>query len=122
MRIHVMGAVGAIYALMPVPTAQAAMFNNPPVAVNDTATMSCESIQEFGVLGNDYDPDGDPITLVAADTGALGSYAAVAGNVIEFSATYSGVQTVYYTIEDSHGARAYGTLTVNVTFNPSCEA
>jgi hypothetical protein len=122
MRFHVMAAAGAVCALVSASAAPATMFNNAPVAVNDSATSQCESIKLIGVLGNDYDPDGDPLTLVSAETNDLGSYAVVSGNAIEFSATYSGIQTIYYTIEDSHGAQAFGTVTVNVSFRPACEA
>ena len=39
--------------------------NNPPVAIDDSATTSFETSVNGNVLANDSDPDGDAITVVS---------------------------------------------------------
>lgn len=113
--LHVISSIylaGSLIA-QPVP---AAMFNNNPVAVNDTAARTCNTITGVGVLGNDYDPDGDPLTIISA-TALIGSAApSTDGSYIEYDSTsVTGTDTVYYVIDDGHGGQATGTLTVTVT-------
>ena len=42
--------------------------DRPPVAVDDTDTTSEVSAKDLGVLGNDSDPDGDPLRVASVDT------------------------------------------------------
>lgn len=96
-------------------TTPAFLFNSNPVAVNDTASRLCNTITNIDVLGNDYDPDGDPLTIVSV-TGSIGNaQIAPDGLSLEYDSTSSGTDIVYYTIDDGHGGRSVGMLTVTVT-------
>jgi hypothetical protein len=106
---------GSLTATMP---AMAGGFNTAPVAVDDTATVMCGTIVGIDVLANDYDPDGDPITVVSAASG--GGNAAAAGSFVEFEPHTTGTVYVYYTIEDGNGGIASATVTVNVPRRPAC--
>lgn len=96
--------------------APALLFNSDPVAVNDTASRTCNTITGVDVLGNDYDPDSDPLTIVSA-TALIGSAeVSLDGSYIEYDSTsVTGTDTVYYVIDDGHGGQASGTLTVTIT-------
>lgn len=88
------------------------LFNNNPVAVDDTVTRACNTITGIGVLANDYDPDGDPLTIISVTGSAEVS---LDGSYIEYDTTGStGTQVLYYTIDDGHGGQATGTLTVKI--------
>lgn len=106
---------GSVTATAPV---TAGGFNGAPVAVDDTATVRCGTIVGIDVLANDYDPDGDPITVVSADSG--GGNAAPAGSYVEFEPQMTGTVYVYYTIEDGNGGTASATVTVTVPRRPGC--
>ncbi len=75
----------------------------------------------FNVTGNDSDPDGDAITLIGvSNSGYYGSVSVYdASSVDYFASNVTGFDTVTYTIQDSHGATATGTLTVHLT-GPAC--
>ncbi|HWU95172.1 MAG TPA: Ig-like domain-containing protein [Sphingomonas sp.] len=92
------------------------LFNDSPVAVNDTASRQCNTITGVGVLGNDYDPDGDPLTIVNAVAQLGNVEVSLDGQYLEYDSTsVTGTDTIYYTIDDGHGGQATGTLTVTVT-------
>jgi hypothetical protein len=97
----------------PVP---AFLFNNNPVAVDDTASVLCQTIQPINVLANDYDPDSDPLTITSVDwqTGNHG-YAEVDGNYISYSADSVGTDEIYYSVSDGNGGTATAKLTVTIT-------
>jgi hypothetical protein len=93
--------------------------NQPPVAVNDTLLMRPGHPAFVDVLANDSDPDGDPLTLV---TGGLtvpsGITATISDGGILVEASQSTTQKVIqYTVSDSHGSEAVGTLRVTVDPN-----
>lgn len=71
----------------------------------------------FVVTGNDSDPDGDAITLIGvSNSGFYGSVSVFDANTVDyFASNHTGTDTVTYTIQDSHGATATGTLTVHVS-------
>lgn len=95
--------------------------NVPPVAVNDPRTVLRGSGPvTVTVLGNDVDPEGQPLTLVSAFA-ALGT--AVAGT--DGTVTYTPPQgeaaatvdfdTVVYEIEDVEGARDTGQIDITIS-------
>ncbi len=96
--------------------------NQPPVAVDDTryATQDVTLLipAADGVLINDEDPDGDPLTVVAADessvAGASVMVAPDGGFSYEPPPGFSGCDRFGYTIEDSDGASDSAEVTVLV--------
>jgi hypothetical protein len=90
--------------------------NQPPVAVNDSLTMRPGHSVLVDVLANDSDPDGDPLTLVKGGlTVPAGITATISDGGVLVSATQTTAQKiVQYTVSDSHGAEATGTLRVTV--------
>ena len=107
--------------------------NDPPVAVNDTASTNDGSPAiQINVLSNDSDPDGDALTVTGTSGGA-GSTSLQAGRspahgIVAFTPTgvtyaatpgFVGTDTFDYTISD--GA-ATATATVTVTVGASLAA
>ncbi len=90
--------------------------NDPPVAVDDTATVNEDSSNNsINVTSNDTDVDGDNLSVSAASTGT-GSVTFGGDNVIYTPpANFSGVATVDYTVSDGNGGTDDGVLTVTVT-------
>ena len=92
--------------------------NQPPVAVDDMATMpnTIPSIA-IDVLANDFDPDGDPLTIVAVSVPApFGSTQISMNNMIIFDNNgQSGNATFNYTISDGHGHIASAQVSVFVS-------
>jgi len=95
--------------------------NRPPVAQNDYA--SCDGIVFIPVLANDYDPDGDPLTIVSVSQPMCGT-AWISGNGIEYTtmgwscATPPGPgvhDSFTYTISDGRGGYATATVFVTIT-------
>jgi len=96
------------------------VLGNPPVAVDDTGTTSEDTPIVISVLANDFDPDGDPLTVISTSSPATGT---VVINLPPptYTITYnppkdfSGIVTFNYTISD-------GTFTdvgmVTITVNP----
>jgi len=81
--------------------------NNPPVTANDLLLSYCGS-GSVNVIANDSDPDGDPITAISV-TGGMGSYI-TGGNTVVVTSGTGGSLT--YTIQDTGGATAQGTVSV----------
>src|SRR5690606_20189388 len=70
------------------------------------------------VLANDFDPEGDPLTIISVGTPATGT-AVIAGNEILYTAgsTFPGNDAFTYTISDGNGGTA--SATVRVTGPPA---
>lgn len=92
--------------------------NQPPVAVDDTATTTAGTPVNVSVLTNDSDPDGDALTVTSFTQGANGTVTFVA-NVATYTpaAGLTGNDSFTYTISDGHGGSA--TATVNVSVSPT---
>lgn len=93
----------------------------PPVPVPDAATVaSSGGAASIGVLGNDVDVNGGGLTLSAVTiTNAAPAGAgtvSVAANAVRYTPTlaYAGLVTVSYTVTDSIGQTAMGTLLITV--------
>jgi large repetitive protein len=89
--------------------------NIPPVAVNDVATTTEDTPVTVGVLTNDSDPDGDPLTITSASA-TNGSVVINANGTVTFTPNpdFNGIAVVSYTISDGNGGNSTATLTVNV--------
>ncbi|WP_338243384.1 Ig-like domain-containing protein [Aurantiacibacter hainanensis] len=93
--------------------------NTPPVAEDDIITLepgASGTIPVFALLDNDFDPDGDSISLVSIGSSVDGwdfSYDPSTGLIAYAANTASGLgQTVEYVISDTSGSTATATVTV----------
>jgi hypothetical protein len=89
--------------------------NTPPVAVNDVFQMTSNSgTERIRVLDNDYDAEGDRITLVSVQ-GATNGGVSISGKTVLFTIfnSVAGTGGFSYTIRDQLGATAVGTVIVN---------
>jgi subtilisin-like proprotein convertase family protein len=94
--------------------------NDPPVAVDDSATTNEDTPVAIAVLSNDSDPDGQPLSIIAVGTPSQGQ-ATIAGDTVQYIPTLNlyGTDSFTYTISD--GALS-ATATVAVTINPVNDA
>ncbi|HVF19509.1 MAG TPA: Ig-like domain-containing protein [Mycobacteriales bacterium] len=93
-----------------------AISNDPPVAANDTTTVAEDGFVAIPVLGNDTDPDGDPLTVGTVSTPAHGSVTETAG-VVTYTpaANYTGPDSFTYEACDPSGLCDTATVTITVT-------
>jgi len=95
--------------------------NRPPVAAADSVSEvdDDEAGVTFNVLSNDFDPDGDSLTLSSVDkTGiAFGTLIDNGGGSFTFvpEAAHTGVTSFMYVVSDGHGGAATATATITVT-------
>ena len=89
--------------------------NAAPVAVNDIALPPVLGAFSIDVLPNDFDPDGDQLTIVSLGLPGQGT-ATHDGTSVQFTpeAGAAGVDAFTYTIHDGRGG--FATATVTVTF------
>jgi len=96
------------------------LVNNPPVAVDDSATTDEDTPVDFNVLANDSDPDGDTLTVSDHDTSSTqgGTVSCADTGACTYSprAGFNGTDTFAYTVSDDNGST--DTATVTVTVNP----
>ena len=92
-----------------------AAVNDAPVAVADTASTVEDTPVTIGVLGNDSDVDGDPLSVTSASA-TNGSVAIGAGGSLTYTpnADFFGTDTISYTISDGAGGTATGSVAVSV--------
>jgi hypothetical protein len=97
--------------------------NNPPVANPDSASVATCTSATINVVQNDTDPDGDlPLTLIAVSSGNFGFTSVASSTSVGYDAGgSSGTDHLTYTIRDSRGATATGSLQVAV-FSHLCNA
>jgi hypothetical protein len=90
--------------------------NDDPIAVDDTKTMGEDSSQAIPVLGNDSDPDGDPLTIAGVVDGTHGTVTNNGSNVSYTpDSDWNGIDTFTYTVSDGNGGSAAAQVTVTVT-------
>jgi hypothetical protein len=94
--------------------------HQPPVAVDDSATVRVGDVTTVSVLDNDYSPDNEPFTLdpKLKDTTneGQGATAFVSGKTVRYQApTTPGQYSVSYTISDKWQQSAVATVTFVVT-------
>jgi outer membrane protein OmpA-like peptidoglycan-associated protein len=90
--------------------------NQPPDAVDDSASTAPGTPVTISVLANDTDPDGDALTEVATRTPANGTVAINAGGTVTYTpaAGFVGTDTFTYTITDPDGLTDTATVSVAV--------
>lgn len=90
--------------------------NDPPAAVDDTATTSENTAVTIDVLNNDSDADGDTLTV---DSVTQGTHGSVINNDDDVTYTpdagFSGTDSFTYTVSDGKGGTDTATVTVTVT-------
>ncbi len=99
--------------------------NQAPVAEPDPVTTREGREVQFDVLGNDHDPDQDPLTITEASAPSHGTLECPSSDwEIQPACTYApdpgylGTDTFTYTIDDSYGETASATVTITmVPFN-----
>ncbi len=93
----------------------------PPVAVNDSTSASRCQTKTVNVTSNDSDPDGHlPLTVIAASIGAMDASPSLPASVTFTAPDAAGTFPITYTIQDTSGATANGTLSVTVSSSPLC--
>ena len=91
--------------------------NKSPVALDDTLSILKDSgAISVDVLANDFDPEGQPLSLVSA-LAALGTAVAETNNTVTYTppAGISGFDTVVYTIVDDVGQARTGQINITIT-------
>ncbi|HMN28067.1 MAG TPA: Ig-like domain-containing protein [Caldilineaceae bacterium] len=89
--------------------------NEPPLAIDDTATTVTSQPVTIPVLANDSDPDGEPLSVIVVPTPQHGT-ASNQGNgslVYTSTAAFVGTDLFSYTVSDG-ALRATATVTVTV--------
>ena len=105
---------------------RAVLSNAPPVATDDgyfsAVAGQPDSISVATLLSNDFDPNGDTISIVSVDGGADGTASLDGlGNVLYTANTgFVGATTFQYTITDGNGGVA--TASVNIRVRPPAAA
>ena len=95
--------------------------NDPPVAANDTYSTNEDTpltVAAPGVLGNDTDMDGDPLTAVLVAAPDHGTLSLNSNGSFTYSpaANYNGPDSFTYRAND--GTANSNTATVSITVNP----
>ena len=91
--------------------------NNPPVAVNDSATTDENTPITVNVLANDRDSDGDPIQLLDFTTPDNGTVDRQSNNGLAYTpdSGFTGNDSFIYSISDGNGGTDTATVNVTVT-------
>ncbi|MFM9914845.1 MAG: Ig-like domain-containing protein, partial [Rhizobacter sp.] len=96
--------------------------NDAPDAIDDTASAPHNTSISVPVLGNDTDPDGDPLTVTSATlvNPGQGSVSIGPNGTLQFTPApgFSGTALVSYTVSDGHGGTDTATLTITVAAAP----
>jgi large repetitive protein len=89
--------------------------NPPPIAVDDTAVAPAGVPTNITLLGNDSDPDGDPLTVISA-TSPNGKVVINPDGTLTFTAdpSFFGDTVITYRISDGNGGFANAQVLVNV--------
>ncbi len=107
----------SITIVVPVPP------NQPPVARDDSTLTAQNTAVTITVLGNDFDPDNDPISITGVTQGTNGTVTnTTATTTYTPNAGFNGVDAFTYSIADNRGGIAQATVTVTVDQPPQVNA
>ena len=92
--------------------------NQPPVAVNDSASVNEDGSVDIAVLGNDSDPDDDPLDVTGVSNPPHGTSSVNPNDTIHYQpdGNYNGADSFSYTLSDGNGGSDTGN--VSMTVNP----
>ncbi len=93
-----------------------AVLNPPPIVESDFASTDEDLPVLINVLGNDSDPDGDPLTIIDTTPPANGTVTINPDGSITYTPNpgFNGTDTFTYTLEDGDGGTSTATVTVVV--------
>ncbi|MGC9528656.1 MAG: Ig-like domain-containing protein, partial [Limnospira sp.] len=104
------------------------ILNSNPIASNNSATTPSNSPVNVNVLGNDYDGDGDILSLVDFTSGENGDVSRDDNGTPKIltddsliytpNTGFNGSDTFTYTVDDGNGGTDTGTVVVEVTNSP----
>ncbi|HLZ77169.1 Ig-like domain-containing protein [Phenylobacterium sp.] len=91
--------------------------NTAPVAYNDSVSTTWLAAKTFDPRENDYDPNGDTLTITTIGPAAHGTATLNGGASVTYTPTpnYVGTDSFTYAISDGRGGTASATITVAVT-------
>src|SRR6266542_934550 len=98
--------------------------DHPPIVKDDTANTTTAKPVTIAVLANDFDPDGDPMTVTAVTKPAHGTAVingAAPNDTVNYSSSsgFTGTDTFSYTGSDGKGGTASARVTVTVSTPPN---
>ena len=90
--------------------------DNRPSAADDVATTPFNTPITIAVLGNDTDPNGDPLDVVSISQPGNGTAVLNADDTVTYTPAngFSGVDTFTYTIDDGNGNTDNAAVTISV--------
>ena len=90
--------------------------NDAPVLVDDSALTDEDTAVVVDVLGNDSDPEGDPLTVTDTTEPATGSVMINADGTVTYTPNtgFIGTDSFEYTVTDGQGNLSTATVTVTV--------
>jgi len=89
--------------------------NDPPIAQDDSAGTDEDVPVTIDILGNDVDPEGDPLVVASVAQPANGSVTNNGSGVVYTpNPGYSGADTFDYTASDGNGGTDIATVTIAV--------
>lgn len=89
--------------------------NQPPIAVDDSASTTVDTPVVIDVLDNDSDPDGDPIAVINGSAGNGGFVINGDGTITYIpDSGFCGTDTLVYTIADGNGGTDEAIVLVDV--------
>ena len=90
---------------------------DPPVAVDDTATTLEDTAGDINVLTNDTDADGDALTVTSVGSAVNGTPTINSNGTVHFvpNPNFAGIGSFDYTVSDGHGGSDVGSVHVTVT-------
>ena len=91
--------------------------NEPPVADNDSDTVVEDGSVDIAVLGNDSDPDDDPLDVTGVSNPPNGSASVNPNDTIRYvpDSNYNGPDSFSYTLSDGNGGTDSANVSVTVT-------
>lgn len=93
------------------------VLNRPPVAADDTLTVTEDTPGTVLLLGNDSDPDDNDLEIVGIVVAPQHGRAEVSGGILTYTPAenFTGTDSLRYQVRDVHGLTAEATVTITVT-------